>query len=56
MTARILRGAKPADLPVEHIDFSLLLNLQTAHRLGVTVPGAPSEGNFIELPARKPAS
>jgi len=53
LTARILMGAKPADLPVEHIDFSLLLNLQTAHRLGVTVPGAPAEGNFIELPAQK---
>ena len=53
MTARILEGANPADLPVEHPDFELLLNVQTAQRLRVTVPGAPSAGNFIELAARK---
>ena len=55
MTARILEGAKPADLAIEHPDFELLLNLQSEQRLGLTVPGAPSEGNFVDIPTRKPA-
>jgi len=52
--ARILEGAKPADLPIEHYDFEVLLNIRSAQHLGITVPGAPSEGNFVRLPARKP--
>jgi len=50
---KILRGAKPGDLPVEQptkVDLIIIINLKTAKTLGLTIPQSVlvREGEIIQ--------